>query len=63
MKLLVILFVLKLRIVIIFSDDTSDSILWMVIDGKGLEILTYIVILVLYTKLKCHLKTKVHLTL
>ena len=41
------------------SDDRNDTVLWMLLDGKGLEIVTYIVILILYTKLKFHLKTKV----
>ncbi|XP_066927061.1 G-protein coupled receptor 157-like [Clytia hemisphaerica] len=39
--------------------DDAHATLWMFLDGKGLELLTYIVIIVLYTKLKWHLQRKI----
>ena len=37
----------------------STVVLWMLVDGKGIEILTYIVIVALVIKMKLHLRVKV----
>ncbi|XP_066912697.1 G-protein coupled receptor 157-like [Clytia hemisphaerica] len=39
--------------------EHSTVVLWMLVDGKGLEILTYIVIVTLVIKMKLHLKIKI----
>jgi len=39
-------------------DNYDDAKLWMFIDGKALELLTYVVIMVLYTKMKLVLRKK-----
>jgi len=46
-------------VLFVLTDNPEDSTMWMFIDGKGLELTTYFVILVLYIKLKFHLKEKV----
>ena len=40
-----------------------QKIMWMLIDGKGVEIITYMVVFVLYVRIKLFLNTKVMTTL
>lgn len=37
----------------------NDEVLWMLLDGKAIELLTYVVILVLYIIIKKRLRAKV----
>ena len=37
----------------------KDALLWMMLDGKGIEIITYVVILVSYISIKFHLSAQV----
>ena len=41
------------------GKNDKDGILWMLIDGKGIELLTYIVIPALYIVIKIRLRSKV----
>ena len=47
----------RLELEILFL--VSGEVMWMVIDGKGIEMLTYVVILLLYLTIKYRLKLKV----
>lgn len=46
-------------ICLVESKYRSDAILWMFIDGKAIELLTYITVLILYTTTKYHLRKKI----
>ena len=41
------------------TDDFDQETMWMVLDGKGIEMLTYVVILLLYITIRYRLKLKV----
>lgn len=42
------------------AAQASDiEILWMFLDGKGLELITYVVIIILYIKIKLYLRKNV----
>ena len=41
------------------NEERLDQLIWMIIDGEGILVLTLIVIFVLYVSIKIHLKKKV----
>ena len=41
------------------NEERLDQLIWMIIDGEGILVLTLIVIFVLYISIKIHLKKKV----
>ena len=41
------------------SKNFKKEIMWMLLDGKGIELLTYVVILALYITIKFKLRSKV----
>ena len=41
------------------THDFDQETMWMVLDGKGIEMLTYVVILLLYITIRYRLKLKV----
>ena len=41
------------------NEERLDQLIWMIIDGEGILVLTLIVIFVLYISIKLHLKKKV----
>lgn len=54
---------LELEILFLVSRDVTydfdQETMWMVLDGKGIEMLTYVVILLLYITIRYRLKLKV----
>ncbi|XP_066927060.1 G-protein coupled receptor 157-like [Clytia hemisphaerica] len=40
-------------------ENRGDAIFWMTLNYKGIEILTYLTIALMYLRIKCHLKDKI----
>jgi len=40
-------------------ENRSEAIFWMTLDYKGFELLTYLIIALLYLRIRCHLRNKV----
>jgi len=49
-----------IRLVNIDERQVNEAILWMFIDGKGIEIFTYILLLCFYVRIKVHLHEKIN---
>lgn len=41
------------------TGKRDKQIMWMIIDGKGIEILSYVLSIILYTKIKLHIRKKI----